>query len=70
VKRFILILLGFALVYIGSYTWFRSTHIERWDRDGRDVIFPLSSVLYYFYRPLIYIDPRITGISFPIGPHR
>ena len=70
-KRFVPILLVFVLVYIGSYAWFCSTHIERRDRDGRDyVIFSQSGALYYFYRPLTYIDARITGISFHIGPHR
>jgi len=71
VKRFVLILLLFVLVYVGSYAWFRSTHIECWDRNGRDyLIFPQSSALYYFYRPLTYIDARLTGIGFHIGPHR
>ncbi len=64
-------LLMFLLVYVGSYSWFRSTHVERWDRDGRGyLIFPQSGALYYFYRPLSYIDARISGIGFHIGPHR
>jgi hypothetical protein len=71
VKRFVLLLLALLVLYIGSYTWFRSTHIERWDRDRREyVIFPQSAALYYFYRPLAYIDARLTGVGFHIGPHR
>ena len=58
-------------VYVASYRWFRATHVERWERDGRDyVIFPQSAALYYFYRPLTYVDAKLTGMRFPIGPHR
>jgi hypothetical protein len=47
VKRSLLILLVLVLIYVGSYAWFRSAHIERWDRDGRDyVIFPQQPALY------------------------
>ena len=57
--------------YIGSYAWFRSSHVERRDRDGRDyVIFPQQPALYYLYRPLTYFDARVTGMRFHIGPHR
>jgi len=58
------------IIYIGSYLWFRSGHMERWDHDGRDyIIFP-QPALYYLYRPLTYLDARLTGMSFHIGPHR
>ena len=71
VRRFTLLLFMLVLVYIGSYTWFRSTHVDRWDRDGLDhVMFPQSGALYYFYRPLTCIDARLTDIRFHIGPHR
>src|SRR5258708_39778198 len=71
VKRLSLILVLLVIVYIGSYAWFRSSHVERWHRDGRDyVIFPQQPALYYLYRPLTYCDARITGMSFHLGPHR
>ena len=70
-KRSLFILLALVVIYVGSYAWFRSAHIERWDRDGRDyVIFPQQPALYYLYRPLTYFDARLTGMRFHIGPHR
>jgi hypothetical protein len=52
-------------IYIGSYTWLRAIRVERWDRDGHDyVILPRSTVVYYAYRPLTYIDARLTGMRF------
>jgi hypothetical protein len=71
VKRFLLIAIGVLIAYVGSYAGFRASHIERWDRDGMDyVIFPKNPTLYYLYRPLTYLDARITGMRFHIGPHR
>ena len=70
-KRSILLLFVLVLVYVASYAWFLSTHIERWDPGGLNyIIFPQSSALYYFYGPLTYIDARLTDIRFHIGPHR
>jgi hypothetical protein len=71
VKRLFLILVPLVMVYIGSYAWFRSSHVERSDRDGRHyVIFPQQPALYYLYRPLTYFDAQLTGMRFHIGPHR
>ncbi|MEA3186199.1 MAG: hypothetical protein QOD99_29 [Chthoniobacter sp.] len=70
-KRSLLLVLVLVLLYVGSYTWFRSAHVKRWDRDGHDyVIFPQQPALYYLYRPLTYLDARLTGMRFHIGPHR
>jgi len=45
VKRLVLILFVFILIYIGSYAFFRSPHIERWNQNGRDyIIFPESGM--------------------------
>lgn len=59
-------------LYVLSYTWFRQSHTEIWERDGRAyVIFPTDKIyLYYLYRPLSYIDGKLTGIGFHIGPHQ
>jgi hypothetical protein len=71
VKRLLLILVVFLVAYMGSYVWFRSARVERWDRDGREyVIYPQQPALYYLYRPLAYLDAQITGMRFHIGPHR
>ena len=71
-KRIIVVLISLAVLYLGSYAWFRWTHIERWERDQQDyVIFPQQApVLYYLYRSLSYVDARLTGMRFHFGPHR
>ena len=70
-KRFTGSLILLVALYLGTYLWFRVTHVERWERDNQDyVIFPRSMVLYYFYRPLTYLDAKATGMRFHIGPHR
>jgi hypothetical protein len=70
-KVFFVALLVILTMYLGSYTWLRASHIERWHRDGHNyVILPQSTVVYYVYRPLTYIDAHLTGMRFHIGPHR
>lgn len=58
--------------YILSYGWFRQTHIEIWEKDGKEyVIFPEDKIfLYYLFRPLSLVDGKITGMNFHIGQHR
>jgi hypothetical protein len=60
------------IIYLFSYGWFRQTHIEIWEKDGREyVIFPENKIfLYYLFRPLSLIDGKLTGMNFHIGPHR
>ncbi len=72
-KRVVLIsLLISVLLYVLSYAWLRQTHVEIWERDNNAyVIFPDDKIyLYYFYRPLSYIDGKITGMNFHIGQHK
>jgi hypothetical protein len=54
------------LLYVLSYAWIRQTHMEAWEKDNNAyVIFPDDKVyLYYFYRPLSYIDGNLTGMRF------
>lgn len=61
-----------VLLYLFSYGWFRQTHLERWEKDGKDyVIFPENNAfLYYFFRPMTYLDAKVTGMNFHIGQHR
>jgi len=68
------IMAGFLLavgVYAGGYVWFRNAHVEVWNESGRPyVIFPKGNpIAYYLFRPLTYVDGRITGMGFHIGPH-
>lgn len=60
------------LIYIVGYIWFRNAHIQVWEKDRQAyVIFPANRlVVYYFYRPLTYIDGFMTGMRFHMGPHR
>jgi hypothetical protein len=70
-KRFVVVVVALFVVYVGTYVWLRGSHVERWDRDGHDyVILPQSTAIYYLYRPLTYLDARLTGMRFHIGPHR
>jgi hypothetical protein len=70
-KRLFVAALVVITMYVGTYIWLRASHVERWDRDGRDyVILPQSTVVYYLYRPLTYIDAHLIGMRFHIGPHR
>jgi hypothetical protein len=65
-KRFSVV----VTIYVATYVWLHASHVERWDRDGRDyVILPNSTVVYYVYRPLTHIDAVLTGMRFHIGPH-
>lgn len=66
------VIASLALLFVASYCWFRATHTERWEEDGRVyVVFPEGKpVIYYTYRPLSYLDGAVTGIRFHIGPHR
>jgi hypothetical protein len=58
-------------MYIGSYVSFRNHRIERGEHDKQAyVIFPKNRlIMYYIYRPLMYIDASLTGMQFHIGPH-
>ena len=67
-KKYLIILI-LVLLYIISYVWFRQTHIEVYAINEREyVIFPNSTV-YYFYRPLSFLDDKVTDMRFHIGPH-
>lgn len=59
-------------LYLVSYGWFRQTHIEVWEKDGKEyVIFPEDKIfLYYLFRPLSLIDGKLAGMNFHIGQHR
>ena len=72
-KRVIIIsILTVVLLYAFSYVWLRQKHTEIWEKDGNAyMIFPENKVyLYYFYRPLSYVDGTMTGMRFHIGEHR
>jgi hypothetical protein len=61
----------FAVIYIAGYLAFRMMQQEVWTADGKTyVIFPEGTlVLYYLWRPLMYLDGALTGMAFHIGPH-
>ncbi|GMT48939.1 MAG: hypothetical protein IEMM0008_0478 [bacterium] len=73
-RRSKLLLIFFLLdfLYIGSYLIYRSSHIEVWAKDQKAyVIFPKDQkLIYYLYRPLVYVDSKVTGMGFHIGPHK
>ena len=60
-------------VYCVGYLAFRKARAEVWPKDGQTyVIFPEQGglALYYLWRPLSYLDARLTGTRTHIGPHR
>jgi len=71
-KQKILIAVFFIfLFYLLSYFYIRQTRTEVWEKDKNSyVIFPADKIyLYYFYRPLSYVDGTITGMRFHIAQH-
>ncbi len=69
-KRLLIIAGGLFICYAGSYLAFKATHTEVWSRDDQSyVIFP-GRLSYYAFRPLSYLDARLTGMRFHIGPHQ
>ena len=71
-KSTLISILILLFLYVSAYGWFRQTHIETWEKDGKEyVIFPEDKIyLYYFFRPLSLIDGKLTGMNFHIGQHR
>ena len=57
-------------VYIFSYLVVRQTYQEVWEKDKQTyLLFPENKILYYLYRPLVYIDGKLTAMQFHIGQH-
>jgi hypothetical protein len=72
-RRLVALLVVALVLYVGSYLLFRQSHIEVWQHDHLPyVIFPAGygTTLYYLWRPLAYLDGKVTGIGSHIGPHR
>lgn len=71
-KKYLPKLLWFLLLYGLGYLGIRFSGMQRSPQDGQMyVIFPESPILvYYLYRPLSWLDARLTGQKFHIGPHR
>ena len=61
-----------VFLYLSSYIAFRATHVELWHKDGKQyLIFPKDQLwIYYFYRPITYVDSKLTMLQFHIGPHQ
>ncbi|MDZ4287952.1 MAG: hypothetical protein U0984_08330 [Prosthecobacter sp.] len=64
--------LWFLMLYVLGYLGIRFGGMQRWERDGQNyVTFPASPIaLYYLYRPMSWLDAKLTGQRFHIGPHR
>ncbi len=60
-----------VVIYLGSYVAFRQSNIEVWEKDNNEyVIYPADSVyFYYLFRPMSYLDAKMTGMRSHIGPH-
>lgn len=71
-RRMAVAIMRLFALYVAGYVCFRQSHLQVWERDGQNyVIFPSGNPsLYYFFRPLAYLDGKLTGVCFHIGPHR
>lgn len=70
IKRQLISVLLLAAVYIGGYLFVRNSYAEVWERDGAtNVLFP-NAFVNYLYRPASYLDAKLTGMRFHIGPHQ
>ena len=69
-RRFLLPGAALSIAYVVGYLGYRQTHLERWDRDGREYVIFGSRANYYAFRPLRYLDRAATGVGTHIGPHR
>lgn len=59
------------VLYFTAYVVFRQTNTEVWQQDGKSyVIYPKGRIyLYYLFRPISYLDGKLTGMNFHIGSH-
>ncbi len=71
-KKVLWVFVMVTIVYVMGYIVFRQSHLQYWPADKKIyVIFPASPpVLYYLWRPMSYLDGRLTGMQFHKGPHR
>lgn len=59
-----------VIAYVLTYIFFRGSHTEIWRQDKNEyVIFP-NKIVYYIYRPIVYLDDLLTDMRFHIGPHQ
>jgi hypothetical protein len=56
------------LAYVGSYAWYSASHLRA--KDGKTYVIFDSSIAYYLFRPITYVDGAISGMRFHIDPHR
>jgi hypothetical protein len=70
-RRIVFLLIA---IYVAGYGVFRQTQTEVWANDSNSyVIFPdsvIGRVAYYAWRPLAYLDGKLSGMRFHIGPHQ
>ncbi len=70
-RKFIAAFVVLSSAYVLSYIGLRQTRAEVREKDRKIyVIYPEDRALYYIFRPLSYIDGKLTGIGSHIGPHR
>lgn len=69
VKKFLLVIIGISVLYLGTYIWYRNSHTEIWSDNGQRYVIFGSEVSYFAFRPIAYVDGMVTGIRFHFGPH-
>ena len=69
--RLIAVLTLCVAIYLVSYIAFRQSNIELWEKNNNEyVIYPADRIYFYYgFRPLSYLDSKLTGMRSHIGPH-
>ncbi|MEK7615797.1 MAG: hypothetical protein AAB420_01145 [Patescibacteria group bacterium] len=65
--KFKFAIFGLLILYGLSYVWFRNSHQEI--SDGTPYVIFANKTVYYFYRPMVYLESMFTDMQFHIGPH-
>ena len=65
-KLIIILAILWILIYLLSYLAYRQTHIQVRGPDNKEYVFFSDNkfYLFYFFRPLSWIDEELTGMNF------
>lgn len=69
-KRAVTLCAVAVALYLTVYIVYRARHVQVWAGDGKAYVILGSRLTWYGYRPLSYVDARVTGMRFHLGPRR
>lgn len=69
-KRLVFVVAIVLVVYLRSYALYRSANLKHRADDGRGYVsYENKPALYYFYRPVSYVDARLTRVRSRLHVH-